>query len=989
MLRTFKSKTVALYALLALTVSVLVGCGKVDFKVDFVVDDTVIHTVNTTGSEVIRMPDNPVKEGYEFKGWFWDKDSWQQPFTGNSLLDTPLTGDMKVYAKFEKVGTTAIETLPIPGTAYHLFIDQENVGKRYYLDGTVNGYHLGATEDLDDALNVYVEEAGIAGKYNLFCVKGNERLYINIVQSGTFYNAVFNNSPITAYDYDLTLKTFIGTIDGNKLLLGTNSTLDYARIGTRYLNEPSFISHLIVSQTPDEQIPEISATETNITGAISGPLGIYKVTGTVIGVNAQSFLIKDNTGAMLVYMGSGWSSELKVGDVVTVEGQTNVYAGAKQFAKGAEYVKADSETVSHPTPDELTAAELDNIASAESVTIRYVKITGILSMSGTYYNLTVNGAQSMGSITYPVAEDAVALAALNGKTVEVVGYFTGVTGTETQKYANVLAISITEVTAPDDGNTSSGGGNEGGETPDEPEVPDTPDNPEIPDKPAATEATIAEIISGELGNYKTTGVVVGYNSQSFVLKDDSGMILVYLGNTWAPDVTFGDVVTVEGETSVHGGAKQFGKNSVYTKSDNAGFTPPTDFRELTAAEIDAYATAASVSIELVKLTGTLAISGSYFNVNIDGCAVIGSITYPIAELVSILAEYDGKQISVYGYVTGVTGNGKFLNVMTMGVQLVEPEGGETPEEPGTPTIPETPTDPEIPDITDMSFHFGFVASSGIQYLDGTNTGGKEFRWSYTSDEASAAVFYLEQAGENGFYIYFMRDGVKTYMNIVENGSYVNLLAGTEPLSVWIPNDDIEAFVVDVNGTLYVPKNYGGFNNVEARAIDYVNGETYVVTVFPVESGEDGDNVEGGETPDLPDITGLACYLCYQDANGIIWYLDGTNAGGKEFRWSITSDANAAATFYMEDAGEGSYYFYFMRDGVKTYMNIVENGSYVNLLAGDTAISKWLINYDIEAFVVDVNGTLYVPKNYGGFNNVEARAIDYVNGETYVVTVYFE
>ena len=525
-----------------------------------------------------------------------------------------------------------------------------------------------------------------------------------------------------------------------------------------------------------------------------------------------------------------------------------------------------------------------------------------------------------------------------------------------------------------------------GETP---EIPDVPVDPEEPEEPETKESTIAEIISGELGNYKTTGVVVGYNSQSFVLKDDSGMILVYLGNTWAPDVTFGDVVTVEGETSVHGGAKQFGKNSVYTKSDNAGFTPPTDFRELTAAEIDAYATAASVSIELVKLTGTLAISGSYFNVNIDGCAVIGSITYPVAELVSILAEYDGKQISVYGYVTGVTGNGKFLNVMTMGVQLVEPEGGETPEEPGTPTIPETPTDPEIPDITDMSFHFGFVASSGIQYLDGTNTGGKEFRWSYTSDEASAAVFYLEQAGENGFYVYFMRDGVKTYMNIVENGSYVNLLAGTEPLSVWIPNDDIEAFVVDVNGTLYVPKNYGGFNNVEARAIDYVNGETYVVTVFPVESGEDGDNVEGGETPDLPDITGLACYLCYQDANGIIWYLDGTNAGGKEFRWSITSDANAAATFYMEDAGEGSYYFYFMRDGVKTYMNIVENGSYVNLLAGDTAISKWLINYDIEAFVVDVNGTLYVPKNYGGFNNVEARAIDYVNGETYVVTVYFE
>ena len=715
---------------------------------------------------------------------------------------------MKVHAKFEKAGTSAIETLPIPGTAYHMFIDQENVGKRYYLDGTVNGYHLGVTEDLDDALNVYVEEAAIAGKYNLFCVKGNERLYINIVQNGTFYNAVFNNSPITAYDYDLTMKTFVGTIDGNKLLLGTNSTLEYARIGTRYLDEPSFISHLIVSQTPDEQIPEISATETNISGAISGPLGSYKVSGTVIGVNAQSFLVKDDTGAMLVYMGSGWSSDLNVGDTVTVEGQTNVYAGAKQFAKGAEYVKTGTETVSHPTPDELTATELDNVASAESVTVGYVKLTGTLSLSGTYYNLTVNGAQAIGSITYPVASDAEALTALNGKAIEVIGYVTGVTGTA-QKYVNILAISVSEADV-------SGGG----DTPVDPPV-NPPEEPEVPE---TQDSTIAEVISGELGNYKTTGVVVEYNAQSFLLCDDTGMILVYMGNTWTPDVTFGDVVTVEGATSAYGGAVQFGKGAVYTVGDNAGFTPPTE-RELTAEEIDAYATASSITIEYVKITGTLSISNNYYNVNIDGSTVKGSITYPVAELATMLAEYDGLEIEVYGYVTGITGSGKFLNIMTMDLKANSSEGGETPEE------PEVPTDPEIPDITEMTFHFGFVGESGIQYLDGTNAGGKEFRWSYTSDEASAAVFYLEQANESGFYVYFIREGVKTYMNIVENGSYVNLLAGAEPISVWIPNDDVEAFVVEVNGTLYVPKNYGGYTNVEAKPIDFTSGATYVVTVY--------------------------------------------------------------------------------------------------------------------------------------------------------------
>ena len=79
----------------------LSACGKVDFKVNFVVDGEVYATLNTNGEEVIKMPENPTKDDYVFDGWYWDKDTWKTPFTANSLLDAPLSSDMNVYCKWK------------------------------------------------------------------------------------------------------------------------------------------------------------------------------------------------------------------------------------------------------------------------------------------------------------------------------------------------------------------------------------------------------------------------------------------------------------------------------------------------------------------------------------------------------------------------------------------------------------------------------------------------------------------------------------------------------------------------------------------------------------------------------------------------------------------------------------------------------------------------------------------------------------------------
>ncbi len=97
-----KTKCGLLICLVMLTcLTLLSACAlSVSYKLYFRVDDEVYATISTTGDEVIKIPEDPEKEGYKFDGWYWDKGTWEKPFTANSLLDAPISNNMSVYAKF-------------------------------------------------------------------------------------------------------------------------------------------------------------------------------------------------------------------------------------------------------------------------------------------------------------------------------------------------------------------------------------------------------------------------------------------------------------------------------------------------------------------------------------------------------------------------------------------------------------------------------------------------------------------------------------------------------------------------------------------------------------------------------------------------------------------------------------------------------------------------------------------------------------------------
>ena len=268
-------------------------------------------------------------------------------------------------------------------------------------------------------------------------------------------------------------------------------------------------------------------------------------------------------------------------------------------------------------------------------------------------------------------------------------------------------------------------------------------------------------------------------------------------------------------------------------------------------------------------------------------------------------------------------------------------------------------------VENTPYFFGFTDKDGkVMYLDGTNPSNANYRWNLTDDVAKAVTFYVE-ATEGGYYVYFMNGETKTYINIVKNGNYTNLLASDKGESVWVYDVALEALTVELDGKVYVPKNYSGYKNVEAKTSDYKETEetTYVVTLF------------------------AKTFNIAFENNGEMQYLDGTTASNANYRWNLTKELAKAATFYVEGNADGSYYIYFYNDGIKTYINIVKNGNYTNLLAGDKAESKWVYNEEVKAYVVDVDGTLYVPKNYGGYTNVEAKTLDYTKGDTFVLSLF--
>lgn len=199
--------------------------------------------------------------------------------------------------------------------------------------------------------------------------------------------------------------------------------------------------------------------------------------------------------------------------------------------------------------------------------------------------------------------------------------------------------------------------------------------------PPVTETkTIAEVIAGSVGaTYTTQGQVVAINGRSFLIQDNSGKILVYLG--WKDNkpvvdysATIGQTVKVTGKTITYSKLVQFSETDlVIEKVSDGSFTQPTP-EKFDGAAFDAYAAATPV-IKYIEYSGTLTIDGYYYNIAVDGTDLQGSLAYPADGFVD--ASLNGQVVIVKGYTLGMTNQSKMLSTIAVSVE----KDGDAPAEP--------------------------------------------------------------------------------------------------------------------------------------------------------------------------------------------------------------------------------------------------------------------------------------------------------------------
>ncbi len=188
------------------------------------------------------------------------------------------------------------------------------------------------------------------------------------------------------------------------------------------------------------------------------------------------------------------------------------------------------------------------------------------------------------------------------------------------------------------------------------------------DNPTAEPGTIAAAIAAGPGNASVSGTIVATYERGFLVSDNTGSILVYLGED--KGYAKGDVVTVSGATTTYAGLLQFG-NTATVEVTGTTSVPAVTAKSMSASDLTAYLS--NPTIQYVTYKGTLEISGYYYNIIIDGTtAVQGSLSYPKSGIVD--ESLNGKEVIVTGYTIGVS---KSMYVNTMATSVVAAEGGST------------------------------------------------------------------------------------------------------------------------------------------------------------------------------------------------------------------------------------------------------------------------------------------------------------------------
>ena len=410
---------------------------------------------------------------------------------------------------------------------------------------------------------------------------------------------------------------------------------DDAREGEYVVVTYNYSAEEPVKEEPETPVDPGQPEEPKYTSVLgSAVLGdAVEVKGYVSAVSTQGPIITDATGSILLYKGT----DLAIGDEVSVSGTISAYnKGFQIAATSATIEKTGTTTVTYPTPVELDGPAMEALLTSRTDNdyAQFVKFTGTPSV-GNYINIIMEGTEAAQGSIYGATDEVKAMFT-DGVEATIYGYFCSISS---GKYINVVVVSVDEAPA-------IGGGTE-------------------PEAPKYTSV----LGSAVLGDFVEVDVYISaVSSQGPILTDNGGSILLYKTSGYE----VGDEVSVSGTISSYNYGFQIGTTDITIEKTGTTTVSYPEALDITGAYADELLTT-RVNDEYAyyaKMTGTVAISGNYYNFNIDGAeAAVGSV-YGATDEVKAMLE-DGMHCTLYGYFCSISkssGAPKYVNIIVTSVE---------------------------------------------------------------------------------------------------------------------------------------------------------------------------------------------------------------------------------------------------------------------------------------------------------------------------------
>ena len=368
---------------------------------------------------------------------------------------------------------------------------------------------------------------------------------------------------------------------------------------------------------------EVEAPLSTIAQVAAGNDGeTFRIRGTVtsiVNTNYGNLYVSDDTGSISIYGlfnakgqypkdAGGWATfGVEAGDVITVQGPRTLYGGTTLELVDATLISVEKSLI-EVDPSDIA---LGSDAGTFTVSVKS-KANGMAVLpSESWIRMTDIAAGEGDAVVYSFAYDENTTTAVRKATIQFKAANSSKVVNVSQEGVPPTGQSVTEIVA-------------------------------LPD---------------DSGVETLESTVVGKTTKGFVISD--GTTAIYAYDSGANAVEIGDVVKVLATKTTYNGVPELASLTSVEKTGTAAVNYPSA-KDITA---DALTYEASVA-EYITFTGTLTKSGNYYNVALDGidsATKQGSLVYPVEALGA--DAFDGQSITVTGWFNGLSGGGKYINMI--------------------------------------------------------------------------------------------------------------------------------------------------------------------------------------------------------------------------------------------------------------------------------------------------------------------------------------